>query len=471
LWQFWLGIRDYQYCLLVAPFCLVWLYLIAWRMGTVAARPDWRFALLLMAMLFAWCVVWLAHSEMAQQLLAPLILWLVIAATAGPAAARRSTQPVAALWLCMPWWDYLLPALQRTTVLVTENLLRLFGIPTQVQATTITIPEGSFEIIEGCAGKKYFTVAITLAVLAGVWYRLARRDQLVLIVAAAALALLTNWIRVITIVVAGHLTDMQHYLVAKEHLTFGTVLFGIMIAILALVCRTLLNRRQYSAADSGATPLAPNGTAPVTGQTLALALLGVVPVLLPVAVVLRSTDSVGLARLAPLPVLSAAWQGPLPADYRWQPRFAGPVDQARAAYSSTDGVVQVYVNVYGNQTVGRELISYWNRLNFPGVWRIDAVSSLDQMTLNIATTGAPESRWVVAHAYRVGGHMFRRPVAAQLAYGVQRTIGRPASGIVAIATLCADDCTKAALRLNRFWSDNGAQLLIAVPATYLKEMP
>ena len=41
---------------------------------------------------------------------------------------------------------------------------------------------------------------------------------------------LTNWCAFFIIVVAGHLTDMQHHLVTDEHYSFGWYMFAGMMA-------------------------------------------------------------------------------------------------------------------------------------------------------------------------------------------------------------------------------------------------
>jgi EpsI family protein len=467
--NFWLLIKDYQYGLVVAPLCLVWLYVAAGRIGNIAARPaPWALPLLIMSTI-AWAAAYLAVSDMTHQVLLPVILWLVIVASSGSAAGRVSAEPIACLYLAMPLWDYLLPALQRATVIVTEGLLRLMGIPATVMATTVRIPEGSFKIAEGCAGKKYFMVAVTLGVLLGAYCRLSVRGRLLLIGAAAILALCTNWLRVITIVVAGHLTNMQHYLVAKEHLTFGSVLFFLLIVVLGIISRVLSRKLPGAAVQP-----APGELESITSSTrIGWSAFALLPLAIPLATRFASIPSAAV-RLGSLPLLADEWQGPLSPSSNWQPKFNGAADEARASYRSQTGTVEVYLNVYGPQQNGRELVNYNNALLPSGSWQVESTGMLTANTdersglplLKSETVVSGTNRWLFGYLYTTGGHIMHTDIGVQLSYGVLDLIGTPASGVVAIAARCADDCDAAHRLLKNFWKYRGAELVELIPKSY-----
>lgn len=459
--NFWLRIEDYQFGLAVAAVCMAWLGRIAWQMRRQEIRPvPWAIPWLVVA-LVAWAISYVAVSELLQQLLLPIVLWLTIFSSAGAAAGRASAQPIAILYLGLPWWDILVPALQTATVVVTEGLLRLGNIPANVQATTITIPEGSFEVAEGCAGKHYFTIAVTLGVLVGAFCRLPRGRRAVLIVAAAIFALVTNWVRVIVIVVAGHVSNMTHYLVAKEHLSFGTYLFILPVMAIALLARRLSKQ------------VLPGAAATVSGvstpQTLTLpqrfaVLASLASLVIPVAAILSGYTS-GVVRLTGLPVLASEWQGPLPPNPIWRPRFLGAADEVRAAYRSADGeIIEVYIVVYGPQSADHELVSYNNSLLAPGTWRLESESKTDGLTLQSAVRES--DRWVIASTYKIGGFRANARGAAQIGYGAMEMFGAPASGIVSIATRCAESCNQSNRLLEAFWQRHGRQLVSSVPSSY-----
>jgi exosortase len=458
--HFWIGIRDYQYGLVVAALCLAWLYVAARRLGTRPAQPEpWAWPGLLAATL-GWTVAYLAASDMTHQVLLPVVLWLVIVASAGVAAGRVCAEPIACLYLAMPLWDYLLPFLQRATVVVTEGILHLLGIPAVVLASTVRIPEGSFEIVDGCAGKKYLMVAVTLAVLSGAYCRLSARARWLLTAVAAGLALIFNWLRVLVIVIAGHLTNMQHYLVAKDHIKFGSALFLVLVVILGLVLRRLASTTPAQAASP-----APAQSAVAVRGSAGFAVLALLPLALPLASSLARTPAAEVT-LGGLPLLAGVWQGPLPPNPAWRPRFMGAADEARAGYASPSGTVEVYMNVYGPQQPGRELVGYGNELLAPGAWQVESTAALPPLATEIAVSGV--NRWVVGHLYATGGHWVRSTIGAQLGYGALDLTGTPASGIVAVAARCAADCAAAEGLIGGFWIQQGAQLMGLIPKSYAR---
>jgi exosortase/archaeosortase family protein len=53
------------------------------------------------------------------------------------------------------------------------------------------------------------------------------RRRLLLFAVAVVVGMVANWIRVYVIIVAGYVTDMQHYLVQVDHLAFGWAVFSV----------------------------------------------------------------------------------------------------------------------------------------------------------------------------------------------------------------------------------------------------
>ena len=179
-----------------------------------------------------------ANSELMQQLLLPVMLLLAVYAAAGPQVCRRVAPPLAYLYFAIPLWDQLVPLLQWLTTAVAESLLGLIGVPTQVEGHHVTIPSGRFSIIEGCSGQRYLVIALAFAALAAAIEGLRWRRLLLLLRVAGGLALVTNWLRVVTVIYAGHVTEMQHYLVAQEHRSFGYALFiPLLLAIMWMARR------------------------------------------------------------------------------------------------------------------------------------------------------------------------------------------------------------------------------------------
>src|SRR5690606_25050605 len=121
---------------------------------------------------------------------------------------------------------------------------------------------GTIEIESGCSGLHYFVVGLALAVLYGEANRLSWRGRLRVAALGAGLAMLANWARIYVIVVLGHGTKMQHYLVAVDHYWFGWGLFAGCVALVCVVARAvqLCSASDHTSAASVTPP--PRRTVP-----------------------------------------------------------------------------------------------------------------------------------------------------------------------------------------------------------------
>ena len=184
----------------------------------------------------------------------PALVLVTIWAAGGWQLARRVAFAVLFLYFALPVWELISAPLQSLTAFVCLWLTRLVGIPVTMDAHVIYIPEGWFEIAGGCNGLHFLIVALAIAAVHGEVHRDDVRSRLWLLGIAAGLALVTNWLRVFIIIVAGHVTDMQHFLVRVDHYYFGWFLFTF-----ALLFYFYLS--SYVPRGGGATqPPAPQGT-------------------------------------------------------------------------------------------------------------------------------------------------------------------------------------------------------------------
>ena len=331
------------------------------------------------------------------------------------------------------------------TVLAVDTLNRVTLVPAKVNGDVVTIPSGQFHIAAGCSGLHFFIVGLAIAALAGEIHRDRPRTRLLLLVAGGLLAMLSNWLRVYLIILAGYLTDMQHYLVRVDHYKFGWVVFAVAMAFFFWIAKKI-------PADGGlqAPPEHPaSASRPALWAVLAVA----------AAVGLPGLSWLALSRAAPPThtVLVAGpvdgLTGPVTPSPAWRPLYHGPDSEVRAAYLSRQGrVMDFYGNVYLSQSQGRELIGYANRLLREDAFRERSRSAMTiqtgrgQQTATRVDASAVASGedWVFLYHYAVGETWLHGSVATQLATG-WRSIWRAApAGIRAVAAPCRGDCQAAA---------------------------
>jgi EpsI family protein len=456
LGQLWVESADYQHGFVVCAALLYWLVRLRPQIDTTPTRAVPAALPGLLLFLGCWIVAYRGNSESLQQVLLPVLLLAATVAALGWQIARVLLLPFASLYFAIPIWDQLVPLLQGLTTVVVEQALALLQVPTVVDGNHVTIPEGQFVIADACSGKRYLIAAIAFAVIGGAARgRPATRGAAVVAI-AILFALLINWIRVAIIIYAGHVSNMEHYLVATDHLTFGWLLFIPLLGAVTL-CIRHFGRDVPSTARIEQHPTT---RVVYTAWLWAVALLG-----LPLTLTAADGDAaLSIPALKELPVTTGAWQGPLPPNGQWHPQYRAVAAQHRSRYEGMGGSVDVYVNVYGAQRQDRELIWVHNTVAPDSEWSMrGAPASIDSPLALIVAQHATGSRWVIGQIYRVGGKITSTPALVQLYYGAL-AIWRPVpAGTVALASECIPDCDAAAERVLGFWRDQGPALTALIP--------
>jgi exosortase A len=424
---------------------------LVWRdrnaLAATPLSPSILGGLLVLAGSLAWLVSHFAGLIAPSMMALPALALSAILAVGGWALARRAAFPVLFLYFAMPMWDFLNTPLQAMTAHVNHWLTRLVGIPAVLEEYIIHIPAGWFEVAGGCSGLHFFIVAVAIATLDGQLNRASLRTRLLLVALAGSLAVLTNWLRVFIVIVAGHVTDMQHYLVTVDHYYFGWVLFAF-----ALIGYVYLAGRLSRAADAPAAattlehpvsfarmpPLAPI-VLPLVAMALALG---------PTWLWARSMQQEARAPLA-APALTG-WSGPELLISDWQPVFANADEEFKVAYHLEPAAdVAVYRAAYHAQPQGKELRGYENTI----IGSNYALESSGVVTLNVQGKGiriteqqvqaGDGRRLLIWSLYGIGGEPAAMNLQDQVLYGVRSMVDAPTATVVAFATDCRDDCTQA----------------------------
>lgn len=477
----WIRSTDYEHGPLVCLIALVWMVRASAKLDAAPQRPlpralhkveSWLPALLLATTLGVWLIASRANVEIGKQALAPVVLWLAVATASGWRGARALTAPILYFYVAIPVWEQIVPLLQWMAVAVVHASFGLAGVPVRIDGILITIPEGSFIVLEGCSGKRYLIVALATAGLLAAVYSMGWRHTLRYLGLTAALALVANWIRVMIVIAAGHLTNMTSYLVTHEHFSLGWAIFAVLLGAVWWLGRKLEQPVAEMQADrNAATVTAPEiqvraastVTTPRLGATGLLVSLGLLCV--PALAVLsapRWPMKPQVPASVAMPRAGAGWRGPLPASGQWLPSFSGAASESRAVFESDAGVrVETYWAAYGRQTAATKLIGYSNTLANNRWLTLERFSSLRPMakrairvrTLLLQTTSG--SRWMVDYYYVVGSVSVTQEWEAQVLYGALSWIHPAPSAVIAVAAPCGLSCASAVQALTAFWAASG----------------
>jgi len=398
----------------------------------------------------AWAFALRAGIQIVYLSLLPLAWWLCVLLVCGPRAARAAVFPLGFLGFALPAWDYAIPVLQWLTVHVVRAALRLTGVPSYFSGELVQIPAGVFEIQGGCSGLHYFIVGLAVAVLLGELRRDPWRTRLRWVLVGGALALASNWVRVYTIILAGHLTHMQSYLVRVSHYSYGWFVF-----MAALVAFFMYVRFRAPPPGEPRAPAAGVAVAAPSARWIALVLgVAAIPLVLDAIVTARLPDQVDT--LIPTPA-ARGWQQGVP-DIGWQPVQGGADAVRRWRFTRASESVDVYAAGYLEQ---RQRKKVGGRANAPA--GLDA-RVLDESTVSAADRGfvAQEYeqggvRYLLWRGYQVGDRWFAGGTRAQFWYAVRTllTLRSPPSRVWMLRTPCEMDCIAAGQRLGRFVEENG----------------
>lgn len=176
-----------------------------------------------------WLISTISFIEILQQFFLLSIFASFFVAIYGHNNAKVFYIPIALLVLGLPIWNPLVPHLQNATTSTTLFLLRLAKIPSISEGMYILIPEGTFKIAELCSGMRYQAASVITVLVYAYFYKLPFIRLAVYILLISIFAFITNQLRVFIVVISGHLTNMQHYFVTKDHVSLGWVLFAILM--------------------------------------------------------------------------------------------------------------------------------------------------------------------------------------------------------------------------------------------------
>jgi len=462
--------KAYTHGYLIALICL-WLLV---RIRPHLQRTPWVTARSMLPAVaaagLASLIAYRAGILFACQILLPILCWSSVYAACGREAARLCAFPLGYFYFAVPVWGVINPLAQWSTVFAVRLLLRACGIPAYFNANFVQVPAGVFEIAGGCSGLHFIVVGLAIAVLYGELRSDVLRDRIKLGALAILLAAVANWIRVFSIILVGHFTDMQGYLVRVSHYAYGWWIFaGTMVAFFLIVHRYFPEPPTALNSTSAESPPAVPPDSPVR-QTQDLVYLGsasaTVLVLMLAPLWHLATNPATRTYSEPpqmLVPMAGAWAGPIPGRSEWQPVFEGADRVERGWYLRREDSrgVQAFVALYYWQAYSRKLGGYENSVVGGGELQsretgVGEAKKYEQ--LRVTDDGQRES--LIWYAYSVGNHHFTSALRAQLWYGVESLYSAPLSKVTAFKMECVPDCAAAQRALAEVTSAPGLQAAI-----------
>lgn len=358
--DWWWTTSKYAHSLIIFPAIVYLLYIDRSRFSRLWPVPSYLALLLVVPLgiavpLFQFIDVQIL-AETALVLLLPAIIWT----TLGSQIIRVMVIPLALIITVAPIWELFSPFLTQVTASVAHASLNLLGIPVFRDEMYLRIPEGVFEIAEGCGGFRYFISGLSLGLIFAQLNFRSLRNQVFIVVAAVLLSILTNWIRVMIVIWAGHVTDMQHPYV-HEHVTLGWYVFAAAFFLYFFLCNRFIevsspegHTRAASERDSN------NSERNYLVQACPVILIVAACVILPPFLLGQQFNDREETELPIEFTEVSGWSGPYVHKNDWKPEFNGATQEQLVSYGNGKTVFDVYFASYSEQAQGKELINVNN---------------------------------------------------------------------------------------------------------------
>ncbi len=225
---------SYRYGWLVVPTLV---YLLGWHhrapLLALAPRPGFAGVLLALLATMLWGASDLMNVDVGRQLALVLVLQGVVMAALGWRVYWRLFPILALLFLAIPSGDILLTPLRRLTLESMVWFADMAGMSPRVDGFVIGIGQGSYIVIDECAGLTFVTLGLFLGYSLGLMLVPSFVRAAALALAGAALAVVSNVIRVNAIVLIDWLRGSHMDLTA--HSRFQTFALVLGIALLFLL--------------------------------------------------------------------------------------------------------------------------------------------------------------------------------------------------------------------------------------------
>ncbi|WP_295608581.1 exosortase A [uncultured Lamprocystis sp.] len=227
----WLRSDTYAHGAIVLPISLWLIWEKRAGLANAVPQPTLVPTLLMLPVGSVWLLGSLTDVLVIQQYGFVCLLILAIWSIVGTPVTRFLAFPLGFLLLAVPAGEALTYPLMNLTADFTVGLLRLTGIPVYRDGTFFSLPSGDWSVVEECSGVRYLLASVTLGMLFAYLNFSFLWKRLVFVLFSVVVPVFANGLRAYLIVMIGHLSNMK-LATGVDHLIYGWVFFGIVIAIM-----------------------------------------------------------------------------------------------------------------------------------------------------------------------------------------------------------------------------------------------
>jgi exosortase/archaeosortase family protein len=280
-------------------------------------------------------------------------------------------------------------------------------------------PWGTIVIADGCSGLRYLVIALLIAYLLCLLNRYPIKISIMVLIIATFLGLITNWIRILIIILIGYYTEMQHSLV-RDHEFFGWVLFaGILFPALYLSPQFRINP----------DPIA--GKAKFSWVVIAAGLIG--PLIYFSIPFSNNTSPIQLSTL----------------DQQFARAFAKPaldIQYPQTGNIETSSIIlnEVVINLSlvasAPNNKNEKIVSYFNKLYDNYYWKSIQQKNLPNSSLEVLENRSHQQKVILIYKFQVGSFTSSNYYQAKLLQIPAKLLNQAYFGLWIAQASCLSDC-------------------------------
>ncbi|MEY2925864.1 MAG: exosortase [Pseudomonadota bacterium] len=373
----WWNISTYGHCLLL-PLIIAWL--VSERRAELAAITPtawWPGLIGLAGAGFLWMLGEAAGISLFRHAALIFMLQAATVTLLGHLVARGLLFPIFYASFLIPFGEEAVPLMQTITAKMSMVMLGWAGVPAHIEGVFITIPTGLFEVAEACSGIKFLVAMAAFSTLAANLCFKSWRRRAAFLVMAMIVPVFANGVRAFATIYVSHVTGNNDFASSFDHVIFGWVFFGIVMALVMGLAWRFFDRKAgdpFVGANMAVSGKA--GSLPV----IASASVGLIIGMIALQAFLASLGQTALPNAIELPQVKGWTRSVAHPSFAWEPRFDGADHRLTGHYVSTSGdQVDLVVVLFGWQAEDKEIVGFGQGLI------------------------APESGWSWAHATQAPG--------------------------------------------------------------------
>src|SRR5262245_31253942 len=366
----WWRSETFAHGFVVIPICL-WL---AWRrrdaLARVPAEPWWPGLALVLLAGALWLVASVADTLGIKQFALAFMIQAALLTILGTRVAWALALPLAFLLFAVPAGEFLVPTLMDWTADFVVAALRGSGVPVYREANHFIIPSGRWSVVEACSGIRYVIASLMVGTIYAALAYTSMRRRAVFIAASIFVPVVANWLRAYIIVMLGHLSN-NRLAVGVDHLIYGWVFFGIVMALLFWAGSFWQQAPATNPSADGIAGQRASGGVPAASPRALFGAAFAACVAAGLWVPLEAAIERGAPGRAPAAITVAGADGwsPVPGTIAsWKPRYKGFASEFQQMFRKDGRDVGLYIAYYRGQEKGRELVTSGNHLVAPEDW-------------------------------------------------------------------------------------------------------